>query len=271
MGASFHIDGVDIRDDRLFCILGPCVIEDETTTRRIASELKQITDDVGLPFIFKASFDKANRSSLDSYRGPGLKKGLTILKAIKEETGIPVLSDIHEPWQAEAAADVLSVIQIPAFLSRQTDLLLAAGRTGLPVNVKKGQHMAAEDMAMVVEKIESTGNKTILLTERGTSFGYRNLVMDCRNIPIMKETGCPVIIDATHSLQKPSAAKGISGGDPQFIPIIAAAGVVSGADGVFLEVHPDPRTALSDPNNSLASKMLPPLLIRLKKLYNIPV
>lgn len=269
MSEYFKIDNLEIRSDGLFFILGPCVIESETFTLEIARQLKQITEEVGVPFIFKASFDKANRSSVKSFRGPGLKEGLRILKRVKDELGIPVLSDIHETWQAEAAAEVLSVIQVPAFLSRQTDLLVAAGNTGLPVNVKKGQFMAPEDMALVAEKIKSTGNNRILLTERGTFFGYRNLVVDFRSIPIMKKNGFPVILDVTHSVQRPTAAGGMTGGDPEYVPMLAASGVVSGADGIFMEVHPDPPQALSDGSNSLFIKSLKPLLIKLKKLYNI--
>jgi 2-dehydro-3-deoxyphosphooctonate aldolase (KDO 8-P synthase) len=269
MSVYFNIDHIELNSDKLFFILGPCVIEDEKTTLQIAESIKRITDEVDVPFIFKASFDKANRSSLKSFRGPGLKKGLAILRKVKEELALPVLSDIHEPWQAEPAAEVLSAIQIPAFLCRQTDLLLTAGKTGLPVNVKKGQFMAPEDMTFAAAKIKSTGNSRIMITERGTFFGYRNLVVDFRNIPIMKETGLPVILDVTHSLQRPTASSGVSGGDPQFIPVIASAGVVSGAAGIFMEVHPDPEQALSDGNNSLQIKKLQALLIKLKKLYNI--
>lgn len=269
MSVYFNIDNITLDSNNLFFILGPCVIESETSILEIAAELKKITREVDVPFIFKASFDKANRSSVKSYRGPGLKEGLRILKKVKEELAVPVISDIHEPRQAEPAAEVLSAIQIPAFLCRQTDLLIAAGNTGLPVNVKKGQFMAPEDMALVVEKIKSTGNSHVMLTERGTFFGYRNLVVDFRNIPVMKETGMPVILDVTHSVQKPTAANGVSGGDPQFIPALASAGVVSGAAGIFMEVHPDPEHALSDGSNSLQIKNLKPLLIRLKKLYNI--
>jgi 2-dehydro-3-deoxyphosphooctonate aldolase (KDO 8-P synthase) len=265
----FKIDDIEIGKQGLFFILGPCVIENEAFTLDLARQLKLITGELEVPFIFKASFDKANRSSVGSFRGPGLKEGLRILQRVKEEVGVPVLSDLHEPWQAEPAAGVLSALQIPAFLCRQTDLLVAAGKTGLPVNVKKGQFIAPEDMFLVVEKIKSTGNSRILLTERGTFFGYRNLVVDFRNIPIMKKTGLPVVIDVTHSVQRPSAAGGVSGGDPEFIPVIASAGVVSGADGVFMEVHPDPGSALSDGSNSLPIKKLKPLLIHLKKLYNI--
>lgn len=266
---TFNIDRIEIGRGGLFFILGPCVIESETSVLELAYRLKEITSEIQVPFIFKASFDKANRTSIDSFRGPGIKEGLRILRRVKEEIDIPVLSDIHETWQAEPAAEVLSIIQIPAFLCRQTDLLLAAGKTGLPINVKKGQFVSPEDMFPVVEKIKSTGNSKIILTERGTFFGYRNLVVDFRNIPIMKRTGMPVVMDVTHSVQRPSASGGISGGDPEFIPIIASSGVVSGADGVFMEVHPDPANALSDGTNSLDLKNLKPLLIKLKSLYNI--
>lgn len=265
----FKIDNIEIGKEGLFFILGPCVIENEAFTLTLAQQLKVTADELNVPFIFKASFDKANRSSLGSFRGPGLKEGLRIMRRVKEEFAIPVLSDIHEPWQAEPAAEVLSALQIPAFLCRQTDLLVAAGKTGLPVNVKKGQFMAPEDISLAAEKIKSTGNSRILLTERGTFFGYRNWVVDFRNIPIMKRTGFPVVIDVTHSIQKPTASDGISGGDPEFIPVIACSGVVSGVDGVFMEVHPNPADALSDGNNSLHIKKLKPLLIKLKKLYNI--
>ncbi len=265
----FSIDDVKIREDRLFFILGPCVIENEKITLEIAEKVKEIVHEIDITVIFKASFDKANRSSLKSFRGPGIDKGLKILKRVKNEFKLPVLSDIHEPWQAEIVSEVLSVIQIPAFLCRQTDLLLAAGETGLVINVKKGQFMSPEDMFLVKDKIESTGNKKIMLTERGTFFGYRNLVVDFRNIPIMKKTGLPVIIDATHSVQRPTGAGSVSGGDPQFIPLIASSGVVSGANGVFIEVHPNPSEALSDGSNSMNIKNLKTLLIRLKRLYNI--
>ena len=268
MSLHFKIDNVEIRSDQLFFILGPCVIETEKITLDLAEKIKKITEEVNVPFIFKASFDKANRSSIMSFRGPGLKEGLKILHRVKEELKIPVLSDIHEVWQAEKASQALSVIQIPAFLSRQTDLLLAAGETGLPINVKKGQFMSAEDMFFVVEKIKTTGNSKIMLTERGTFFGYRNLVVDFRNIPIMKKMGFPVVIDATHSVQRPTSSDGVSGGNPEFIPLIASSGVVSGVNGIFLEVHSDPSKAPSDGSNMLNIKKLKTLLIKLKKLYN---
>ncbi len=263
------IGNLTLGKEKLFTILGPCVIENEEMTMGIAVSLKEISEDTGIDVIFKASFDKANRSSISSYRGPGIDEGLRILKKIKDETGLPVLTDIHEPGQAEKASEVVDILQIPAFLCRQTDLLTAAGRTGLPVNVKKSQFMAPEDMFFVADKIRSTGNENILLTERGTFFGYRNLVVDIRNIPIMKRMGCPVIIDATHSVQRPTASDGVTGGDPEFIPLIAGAGLLAGADGVFLEVHPEPEKALSDGANSFNLKKLKPLLISLKNIYNI--
>jgi len=263
------IGNITLDKGKLFAILGPCVIENEEITMGIADSLKEISSDTGIDIIFKASFDKANRSSIKSYRGPGIDEGLRILKKVKDETGLPVLTDIHESRQAEEAAEVVDILQIPAFLCRQTDLLIAAGCTGLPVNVKKSQFMAPEDMVFVADKVRSTGNENVLLTERGTFFGYRNLVVDIRNIPIMKRSGCPVIIDATHSVQRPTAADGVTGGDPEFIPMIAGAGLLAGADGVFLEVHPDPDKALSDGANSLPLKNLEHLLIRLKNIYNI--
>lgn len=268
MSDFFNIDKINIGGDQLFFILGPCVIEGESFTLDIAEKIKQITIEADVPFIFKASFDKANRSSVTSFRGPGLTEGLRILRRVRDELDIPVISDIHETWQAEPCAEALSALQIPAFLCRQTDLLVAAGKTGLPLNIKKGQFMAPEDMTMVIDKVKTTGNNKIMLTERGTFFGYRNLVVDFRNIPVMKQNLTPVILDVTHSVQKPSAAGGVSGGSPEFIPILAASGVVSGADGIFMEVHPDPANARSDGSNSLHLKNLKALLIKLKTLYN---
>ncbi len=269
MKTFFKVDELAITDGSFFLIAGPCVIEDEGLTREIAAEAKKVTAELGIPYIFKASFDKANRSSVRSARGPGLVKGLPVLERIKADLGVPVLSDIHEPWQAKPASEVLSVIQIPAFLSRQTDLLLAAARTGLPLNIKKSQMMSPADILLAVSKVAEAGNRRVMLTERGTFFGYNNLVVDFRSIPLMKESGCPVVMDATHSVQRPSLANGVSGGDPRFIPLMAAAGVTAGASGVFLEVHPDPAKALSDGMNSLPLQDLRPLLIRLQKLYNI--
>lgn len=242
---------IRVPSDTLLLIAGPCVIETEEHTLFLARELKRIAEEVGVHFVFKASFDKANRSSIDAYRGPGIERGLAILKRVKDETGVPVLSDIHEPWQAEKASEVLDIIQIPAFLSRQTDLLLSAGKTNKVINVKKGQFLAPWDMQRVIDKIRSTGNDKILLTERGTCFGYNRLVMDPCSIPIMARYGYPVIIDATHSVQKPGAGEKGSGGDRELAPYIAKAGIAVGAHGVFVEVHDYPEKALSDSANSL--------------------
>ncbi|MBN1197246.1 MAG: 3-deoxy-8-phosphooctulonate synthase [Candidatus Aminicenantes bacterium] len=268
MQRGFSVGNLDITANPPFFILGPCVIEGRSETIGIARQLRKLADELNLGIVFKASFDKANRSSLASFRGPGLREGLEVLRAVREETGLPVISDVHEPAQAESAGKVLDALQIPAFLCRQTDLLLAAGDTGLPVNVKKGQFMAPGDMARVVEKIHSTGNRRVMLTERGSFFGYHDLVVDFRSIPIMKSLEVPVIIDATHAVQRPAEGN-VSGGKPQFIPHIAAAGVVCGADGVFLEVHPRPEKALSDGANSLPLEQLRKLLIRLRKLHGV--
>ena len=256
------------RPGTFFLIAGPCVIESRDRTFRLARRLKSICAKLDVPFIFKASFDKANRSSIRSYRGPGLDRGLEILAEIKAELDIPVLSDVHETAQVAKAAEVLDVIQIPAFLCRQTDLLLAAARTQKPVNVKKGQFLSPYDMKNAVEKIESQGNRKIILTERGTMLGYNNLVVDIRSIPIMKRWGYPVVIDASHSVQKPGGRGSSSGGDREFIPAIARAATSAGADGVFLEVHDELKAALSDKENALDIKDLKDLLeslLRLKK------
>jgi 2-dehydro-3-deoxyphosphooctonate aldolase (KDO 8-P synthase) len=230
----------------LALIAGPCVIESEAHVQFLASEIGRAAG----RFIFKASFDKANRSSAGSHRGPGIEEGLRILGTVRDR-GIPVLTDIHEPWQADRAAEVCEVLQIPAFLCRQTDLLVAAGRTGRVVNIKKGQFVAPHDIRHAADKVASTGNTRILLTERGSSFGYNNLVVDMRGIPIMQESGWPVIFDATHSVQLPGAAGSASGGQPQFIAPLARAAVAAGADGVFVEVHEEPSRALSDGANAL--------------------
>jgi 2-dehydro-3-deoxyphosphooctonate aldolase (KDO 8-P synthase) len=253
----------------LFLIAGPCVIESQRLTLQIAQELKRICARVGIGLIFKASFDKANRSSLDSYRGPGLKKGLQILARVKSETGLPVLSDIHTPDQAEPAAEVLDVIQIPAFLARQTDLIIAAARTGKVLNLKKGQFMAPEEMANVVEKAARSGARKILVTERGTFFGYHNLVVDFRSFQIMKEFGWPVVFDATHSVQRPAGKGKSSGGDRKFIPLLAKAAVAAGVDGLFMEVHPHPERALSDRPNSWPLAKLETLLDNLTRIRRL--
>ena len=238
-------------DGRLFVMAGPCVIEDPERVLRIGREMKAICGRLGLPYIFKASFDKANRSSWKSFRGPGLTEGLKILKAVKEELQVPVVSDIHEASQAEPAAEVLDILQIPAFLCRQTDLLQAAARTGKCINVKKGQFMAPSDMKNVAEKISHEGNENIILTERGVSLGYHNLVVDMRSFPILREFGYPVVFDATHSVQLPGGAGTHSSGQRQFIGNLARAAAGSGIDGVFMEVHDNPEEALCDGPNML--------------------
>ena len=244
---------------KLFLIAGPCVIESEAHVRKMADAVQRVTADLGVPYIFKASYDKANRTSVTSFRGPGLKEGTAILRRLAESTGLPVLTDVHEPSQCEIAAEGADVLQIPAFLCRQTDLLLAAGKTGRAVNVKKGQFVAPWDMKHTVEKIETTGNSRIFLTERGASFGYNNLVVDMRSLPVMRKLA-PVVFDGTHSVQTPSTANGVSGGQPEFIPVLTRAAVAAGVDGVFLEVHDNPAEAKSDGANALDLKYLRPLL-----------
>jgi 2-dehydro-3-deoxyphosphooctonate aldolase (KDO 8-P synthase) len=248
----------------LMIIAGPCVIEDKETTIYIARFLKELARQLDIPLIFKASYDKANRTSINSYRGPGITGGLKILKQIKSELGLPILSDVHSINEIEEAAGILDIIQIPAFLSRQTDFILAISRTGKPVNIKKGQFLAPWDIRNVVEKITSTGNDNILITERGTMHGYNNLVVDFRGIQIMHDTGYPVIFDATHSIQLPGGGGDRSGGDRRFAPVLALAAVAAGADGIFMEVHPDPDRALCDGPNSLQLDSLNSLVTKLK-------
>jgi 2-dehydro-3-deoxyphosphooctonate aldolase (KDO 8-P synthase) len=248
----------------LFLIAGPCVIESEEHVHFLAKEIARI---IGGPFIFKASFDKANRSSATSYRGPGLKEGLRILKSIRD-TAVPVLTDIHEPSHADAAADSVDILQIPAFLCRQTDLLEAAGRTGKVINIKKGQFVAPHDIRHAADKVAATGNNKIILTERGSSFGYNNLVVDMRGIPIMRAFGWPVVFDATHSVQLPGAAGTASGGQPQFIEPLASAAVAAGADGIFVEVHEAPERALSDGANALRLDCLSSVWKKLQAIYS---
>jgi len=252
----------------LFLIGGPCVIESQEHAFFMAKEIKNICQDLGISFIFKASYDKANRSSISSYRGPGLEKGLEILSLIKKKLDLPVLSDVHETSQVEKAAQVLDVIQIPAFLCRQTDLIIEAARTKKTLNLKKGQFLSPLEMKNQVDKVLSQANEKIILTERGTSFGYNNLVFDIRSIPIMKGWGFPVVIDASHSVQRPGGEGSFSGGEAEFIPYIAKAGIAAGADGVFLEIHDNPNRALSDKHNSLKINELNSVLavlLRLKK------
>jgi len=249
-------------------IAGPCVLEDMETALQIGRMAMSAAQENGFSYMFKASFDKANRTSITSYRGPGLKKGLEMLQEIKWRLGVPVISDIHLPEQAEAVKDVLDCIQIPAFLCRQTDLLCAAARTGLPVNVKKGQFMAPWDMKYVVAKLRECGASRILLTERGTSFGYNNLVVDMRSLAIMRSLGAPVIFDATHSVQLPGAGDGCSSGQREFVSVLARAACAVGVNGLFLEVHTDPDKALCDGPNSLYVEQLSGLLRTLKAVMN---
>ncbi|HVC47858.1 MAG TPA: 3-deoxy-8-phosphooctulonate synthase [Terracidiphilus sp.] len=262
MRPTFEIGPVRVGEGRLFLIAGPCVIESEAHARRMAEAIQRITSDLGIPYIFKASYDKANRTSVTSFRGPGLKEGVAILGRLAKDTGLPVLTDVHEPGHCAVAAEAVDVLQIPAFLCRQTDLLVAAGRTGRAVNIKKGQFVAPWDMTHPVEKVRSTGNERVFLTERGASFGYNTLVVDMRSLPVMRGL-TPVVFDGTHSVQQPSAANGVSGGQPEFIPVLARAAVAAGVDGLFLEVHDDPKNAKSDGANALELKLLKPLLERL--------
>jgi 2-dehydro-3-deoxyphosphooctonate aldolase (KDO 8-P synthase) len=250
-------------------IAGPCVIEDEGTTIAIARELERISVRLGLPLVFKASYDKANRTSLASYRGPGLEAGLDLLDFIRARYQLPVLSDIHQISEIEKAAQVLDVIQIPAFLCRQTDLLVAAAGSGLPINIKKGPFLSPWDMRFAVQKIVESGNSNILLTERGTTFGYNNLVVDMRSFPILAGLGYPVIFDATHSVQLPGGGAGASGGEREFVPFLARAAVAAGVQGVFLEVHEDPSKALCDGPNSWPLDRLEPLLASLTAIHHL--
>ena len=250
----------------LVLIAGPCVAESKELCLQVAAGALQCCQDLGIKYIFKASFDKANRTSVSSFRGRGIDEGLEILATVKDEFDIPVITDVHEPWQCEQCKEVVDVLQIPAFLSRQTDLLLAAGETGLPVNIKKGQFMAPEDMAQVAKKVLSTGNDRIMLTERGASFGYHNLVVDFRSLVIMRELGYPVIFDATHSVQRPGGNGTSSGGNREFVAPLARAAAAVGIDGLFLETHPHPEKALSDGPNSVPLDELKRLLTSVKEI-----
>src|SRR5271155_1259438 len=252
-----------------FLIAGPCVIESEGHARKMAESVAKIAGDAGVPYIFKASFDKANRTSVKAFRGPGLREGLRILGKIKADLNLPVLTDIHEPSQAAPAGEVCDILQIPAFLARQTDLVVAAGKTGRIVNVKKPQFVAPADMGNVIEKLVSTGTEKIILTERGATFGYNNLVVDMRSFAILKSLGYPVVFDATHSVQLPGGQGHASGGQPEFIEPLARAGVAAGIDGIFLETHDHPAAALSDGANALPLSQLPALLKRLKELSTV--
>ena len=263
---DFKIGPVPIGAGSLFLIAGPCVIESEAHARAMAESIQRIASDLNIPYLFKASYDKANRTSVTSFRGPGLREGTRILRTIAETTGLPVLTDVHEAAHCDVAAEGADVLQIPAFLCRQTDLLLAAAATGRAVNVKKGQFVAPADMRHAVEKIASTGNLRVSLTERGSTFGYGNLVVDMRSLSILRRLA-PVVFDSTHSVQMPSAANGVSGGEPEFIPLLARAAVAAGIDGIFLEVHDNPAQAKSDGANALRLDLLKPLLETLLALH----
>jgi 2-dehydro-3-deoxyphosphooctonate aldolase (KDO 8-P synthase) len=264
---SFSIGKIELgRNAPLFLIAGPCVIESEAHATMMAERLGAIAAELGVPYIFKASYDKANRSSISSFRGPGLKDGLKILARIKKRTGLPILTDVHEVSHVGPASEVCDVLQVPAFLSRQTDLLVAVGRSGCVANLKKGQFLSPTDMGNAVEKITSTGNEKIILTERGSSFGYQNLVVDMRSFPIMRKLGYPVVFDVTHSVQLPGGEGNASGGQPEFIEPLARAGTAVGVDGIFLEVHDNPAKALSDGTNALPLDRFRPLLEKILRL-----
>jgi len=265
---DFEIGSVSIGSPSLFLIAGPCVIESEAHARFMADSIQRIAVDLGVPYIFKASYDKANRTSVKGFRGPGLEEGIRILRGIAAATGLPVLTDVHQADDCEAVAEAVDVLQIPAFLCRQTDLLLAAAKTGRAVNIKKGQFVAPWDMSYAVEKVTGAGNPRVFLTERGFSFGYNNLVVDMRSLAIMRRLA-PVVFDGTHSVQTPSSAGGQSGGQPEFIPVLARAAVAAGVDGVFLEVHDDPANAKSDGANALNLKQLRPLLESLQDIHRV--
>ncbi len=254
--------------DTFFLIAGPCVVESEEICFEIAAQLVAITNELNIPFIFKASYKKANRTKLDSFTTIGEEKALQILADAKAHFNIPILTDVHETTDCDKVKDIVDIIQIPAFLCRQTELLIAAGNTGKTVNIKKGQFVSAEMMQFAVDKVLSTGNNNILLTERGTTFGYNDLIVDFRNIPLMQQTGFPVVFDATHSVQQPNKSDGISGGKPEFIETLAKCAIAAGANGIFLETHPNPSKALSDGTNMLALSEVKGLLEKLVKIKN---
>ena len=261
-----RVDGTRLGAGRLFLIAGPCVIESPRHPLQVAARLKDITEELGIPLIFKASYDKANRSSLGSYRGPGLERGLEILAGVRERLGVKILTDVHETAQVEKAASVADVLQIPAFLCRQTDLVLEAARSGRAVNIKKGQFMAPWDMKGILDKAASTGNRNVMVTERGFSFGYNNLVVDMRAFPTLRSFGYPVVFDVTHSVQRPGGLGDRSGGDAHFIDTLGPAGVAAGVDGLFMEVHENPARALSDGPNAYRLGRLKTLLQRLLRV-----
>ena len=253
----------------LVLLAGPCVIESENHAVETALAVRDIARRVGVPYVFKASYDKANRTSAASFRGPGLREGIRVLARVREAAGVPIVTDIHEPSHAEPAATVADILQIPAFLSRQTDLLLAAAATGRVVNIKKGQFLAPDDMRHAIEKVTGAGNPRVIVTERGFSFGYHNLVVDMRSFPILRRLGYPVIYDVTHSLQLPGAGDGVTAGQAEYIEPLASAGVAAGIDGIFMEVHEQPEQAKSDAQNALRLSLLEPLLMRLVRIHSI--
>jgi 2-dehydro-3-deoxyphosphooctonate aldolase (KDO 8-P synthase) len=269
MQKRINIHNVSVGGRPFVFIGGPCVIEGRDITLKTAEALCRITSDLQVPFIFKSSYDKANRTSIESFRGPGIEEGLKILAEIKDSVGIPVLTDVHSVEEVRIAAEVVDVLQVPALLSRQTDLLVACGKTGKPVNIKKGQFLSPHDIQHAIRKVESTGNNRIIVTERGTSFGYNTLVNDFRAIPIMKTFGYPVVFDATHSVQKPGAMPGYSGGEREFVFPLAKAALAVGADGIFMEVHMNPGQALCDGDNSVLLDDLPFMLKTLKKIGEV--
>ncbi len=264
-----NVAGVTVGGEQMVLIAGPCVIESEDLCLQVAQTVQSICRRLGIAYIFKASFDKANRTSLHSFRGPGLEEGLRMLAEVKRQTGLPLTTDIHEPWQAERTAEVVDLLQIPAFLCRQTDLLVAAARTGKPVNVKKGQFMAPWDMRHVVEKLRDSGAAGVMLTERGVSFGYNTLVVDFTSLPQMRALGVPVVLDATHSVQLPGGAGSRSGGRREFIPHLVRAGAAVGIDALFMEVHPDPDKGLSDPATMFPLAELEPLLAQVLAIRRV--
>ena len=266
---SFSTGNVSFGDGNLTFLLGPCVVESLEHAMSVSREIKSICSRVGVDFVYKSSFDKANRSSAESFRGEGMDFGLDVLRQVKREIGVPIITDIHEPWQAEKVAEVADILQIPAFLCRQTDLLVAAAKTGKAVNVKKGQFLAPWDAKNIVEKLRSAGSEKILLTERGTSFGYNNLVVDLRSFPIMRSFGVPVVFDVTHSLQLPGGLGKATGGQSEYIENLARAGVACGVDAVFMEVHDNPAKAPSDGPNQLPLNRLEKLLTKLKEIHSI--
>jgi 2-dehydro-3-deoxyphosphooctonate aldolase (KDO 8-P synthase) len=266
---SFNVKNVTFGDGRLAFILGPCVVESTQHALFMAQEIKDICGKVGVDFVYKSSFDKANRSSFDSFRGGGMEKGLEVLAQVKAEINVSVITDVHETWQVEKVAEVADMIQIPAFLCRQTDLLIESAKSGKAVNVKKGQFLSPWDAKNIVDKLQSAGGEKILLTERGASFGYNNLVVDLRSFPVMRSFGVPVVFDVTHSLQLPGGLGKATGGQAEYIERFARAGVACGVDAIFMEVHDDPKNAPSDGPNQLPLEKLEPLLIKLKEIHEI--